>query len=271
MSKVTFNQAGYVGCSMSINARDAYEAGEMPKSKWTKTAMVAALRTWCEDNDRVFDESICKMRKDEMFARLFWCSSWHHTSKFANETDFYSVNDDIAEDRFAPMSAEQLAARQAEREASWATAEARNEAAIAAAAKFVAEHEAARGWAYEHGCEPWSIAAALLVCPERCRRWTSHKGVARVGVLATEGYDARMGNEKACSLEDAWCAVAADGFDARRPETFHLLAVRAEGDFANTGSTALDRPSIFGLGGRLDSRAKDLEALWAVRLDELNL
>lgn len=275
MSKVTFNQTGYCGCSMSARARDAYESGEMPKSKRTKAAMLAALREWADDNDRAFDEGVAGMRKSDIFDQLFYCSSWHHTSKFANETDFYSVDEDAAAERFALMDADVIAARhaarQTEREASLAAAEARNEAAIAAAAAFVAEHEAARGWAYEHGCEPWSIAAALLVCPERCRSWTSRKGVARVGVLATEGYDARMGNEMACPLADAWCAVAADGFDARRPETYGLLAVRAEGDFVNSGSARLDRPSIFGLCGKLDSRAKDLEALWAERVSTLNL
>ena len=36
--------SGYIGYSMSRRAAEAYEDGEMPKSKWTKKAMVAAMR-----------------------------------------------------------------------------------------------------------------------------------------------------------------------------------------------------------------------------------
>ena len=42
MSRVAYGQKGYSGASMSANARAAYEAGEMPRSKWTKTARRAA-------------------------------------------------------------------------------------------------------------------------------------------------------------------------------------------------------------------------------------
>ena len=271
MSKVTFNQTGYVGCSMSINARDAYEAGEMPKSKWTKTNMVAALRTWCNDNDRVFDESICKMRKDEMFARLFWCSSWHHTSKFANETDFYSINDDIAEDWFAPMTAEQVAERRAEQSARLAAAEAEQEAREA---RERAEREAKRAredaeneWWAANGCHPCSIAAALIVCPEKVRVWTSRKGNVCASVLLANG------DEYIATLDEACHRCAGDsyyytfGFDARKPETYSKFVDRTDGETIKANNCAgkfdlTTRRSLFNL---------DLTALWAARLDELNL
>lgn len=44
MSRVAYGQKGYIGASMSANAQAAYEAGEMPRSKWTKAAIIAALR-----------------------------------------------------------------------------------------------------------------------------------------------------------------------------------------------------------------------------------
>lgn len=44
MSRVAYGQKGYSGASMSVNARAAYEAGEMLRSKWTKTAILGALR-----------------------------------------------------------------------------------------------------------------------------------------------------------------------------------------------------------------------------------
>lgn len=36
--------AGYDGYSMSNNAREAYEYGYMPKSKWTKATMIEAIK-----------------------------------------------------------------------------------------------------------------------------------------------------------------------------------------------------------------------------------
>lgn len=44
MSKVRYNQSGYFGSSMSLRAVEAYEAGEKPKSKWTKKVMLAAIK-----------------------------------------------------------------------------------------------------------------------------------------------------------------------------------------------------------------------------------
>lgn len=38
MGAVSYGQAGYVGTSMSARAREAYESGEMPMSKWTRKA-----------------------------------------------------------------------------------------------------------------------------------------------------------------------------------------------------------------------------------------
>lgn len=49
MSRVAYGQKGYSGASMSVNARAAYEAGEMPRSKWTKTAILGALRGYCDE------------------------------------------------------------------------------------------------------------------------------------------------------------------------------------------------------------------------------
>ena len=88
---------GYSGWSMSKRAAAAYEDGEMPKSKWTKKAMLAAIAEFFDENDIVLtDEQIAnleKMRKDTMFNRYFHLTSWHHTSKFCNETDFYGIDD----------------------------------------------------------------------------------------------------------------------------------------------------------------------------------
>ena len=86
--------SGYIGHSMSRRAAEAYEDGEMPKSKWTKKAMVAAIQSYCDEFDMFFDPDVLKgIRKDDMFERFFHKSSWHHTSKFFNETDFYKLDE----------------------------------------------------------------------------------------------------------------------------------------------------------------------------------
>lgn len=62
--------SGYIGHSMSRRAAEAYEDGEMPKSKWTKKAMVAAIQSYCDEFDMSFDPDVLKgMRKDEVFER----------------------------------------------------------------------------------------------------------------------------------------------------------------------------------------------------------
>ena len=43
------------------------------------------------------------MRKAELFDRYFSCTSWHHTSKFFNATDFYSVDGLMLDEECAPL------------------------------------------------------------------------------------------------------------------------------------------------------------------------
>lgn len=109
MGKVTYGQHGYVGSSMSERAVAAYENGEMPKSKWTKAAMLTALNTQLnefEDNNQLTRQereelytAITRMKKEDIFTTFLYNSSWHHTSKFANATDFYRVTEDIEDYR----------------------------------------------------------------------------------------------------------------------------------------------------------------------------
>lgn len=95
MARVMYGQYGYVGCSMSARAQEAYERGEMPKSKWTKTAMLEAIAgiLWFDDLDEEYINAFKEFKKDELFDRFFEWSSWHHTGKFANVTDFYDVGE----------------------------------------------------------------------------------------------------------------------------------------------------------------------------------
>lgn len=190
MGKVSYNQTGYVGSSMSENAVLAYNAGEKPKSKWTKTQMIATLKTYCEEFDLAYDATIEKMTKATIFDAFFRWTSWHHTGKFANETDFYGLDDSAVLERFRELSPDEIERRDAERQ------------------RLQREHDEqlaqlsgvlARAWqAYttEHGFEPDTVAAALESAPEICDVRISKKGNEIVEV--NDG-----GTPIICNLEDA--------------------------------------------------------------------
>lgn len=78
---------------MSERAISAYENDEMPKSRWTKMAIVQRIIDICKEND--VDKLINwnKLTKKELEDKFLIWSSWHHTGKFATETDFYKVDE----------------------------------------------------------------------------------------------------------------------------------------------------------------------------------
>lgn len=160
MSIVAYNQAGYVGQSMSRRAAIAYDNGEAPKSKWTKKAMIAALEEWADWNDREMPAAIAKMKKDDIFASYFRHTSWHHTGKFANETDFYGINESACKDDFPKLTIGQISAKHAAREAASQAEEARREEQ----ARKIREAEQARrekeaAFIAEHGHSPYGLEA----------------------------------------------------------------------------------------------------------------
>jgi len=83
--------AGYNGWSMSNNAVAAYEDGEKPLSKWTKTDIFDTI----VDTEIELKCSIEKLRKLPVKVLKEVClkySSWHHTSNHYNRTEFYSLD-----------------------------------------------------------------------------------------------------------------------------------------------------------------------------------
>ena len=90
MAKVSYGQSGYVGCKMSERAKEAYDNGERPISKWNKWDILNVLEY---DLD---DDTIAKLSKYSTQTLKNVClewTSWHHTGSYANETDFYEVVD----------------------------------------------------------------------------------------------------------------------------------------------------------------------------------
>ena len=81
--------SGYHNYSMSNNAVLAYENGEKPLSKWTKAAIIESLAE--QEAPANFIEAVKKQPAAAVKTVLLYCSSWHHTSKEYNRTNFYSV------------------------------------------------------------------------------------------------------------------------------------------------------------------------------------
>ena len=87
---VEFNQSGYIGSSRSIRAKEAYNDGEMPLSKWTKEILIEAI---AEAYGEARAEKAQKVSTADLRASFLEWSSLHHTSKYANRTYFYSLAD----------------------------------------------------------------------------------------------------------------------------------------------------------------------------------
>lgn len=81
--------SGYHGFSMSNRAVEAYANGEKPLSRWTK----GDILDMAEEMDYTPDEIklLESLPLSVLKSKLLYCSSWHHTSKFCNVTQFYSL------------------------------------------------------------------------------------------------------------------------------------------------------------------------------------
>lgn len=87
---------GYVGWSMSRRAQQAYDDGEMPLSKWSKSVLLDVIHEYRDYNELNFDvELLKKLTLNTLKDKFLKYSSWHHTSKFCNCTDFYAIDEDV--------------------------------------------------------------------------------------------------------------------------------------------------------------------------------
>ena len=86
---MSFNKLpGYVGYSMSVNAKYAYDTGEKPYSKWTKRNIISFISN---NFGNEWKEKYEKFSLDTLKSVLLCQSRWHHTSKYFNETTFYYI------------------------------------------------------------------------------------------------------------------------------------------------------------------------------------
>lgn len=116
MSRVAYGQKGYIGASMSANARAAYEAGEMPRSKWTKAAILGALRGYCDEMDLLYDPAVESETKAALFDRFIAYSSWHHTGAYARETEFFALDEAAVVEAFHPELCERRVSKRRKQE-----------------------------------------------------------------------------------------------------------------------------------------------------------
>lgn len=85
---------GYINQSMSVRAAQAYEAGYKPLSKWTKTDIINNViesGVWSEDELKKYPKKVLA----DMFLEY---QGWHHTSKMFNQTCFFGINLNAAEE-----------------------------------------------------------------------------------------------------------------------------------------------------------------------------
>lgn len=81
---------GYIGTQMSERAMEAHNKGEKPYSQWSKDDLLDCLPS-------ALYEQAKKLTLSELKSELLYTSSWHHTGNCFNRTEFYSIDEENAE------------------------------------------------------------------------------------------------------------------------------------------------------------------------------
>lgn len=193
MGAVSYGQSGYAGASMSVRAKAAYESGEMPMSKWTRGAIISAIKDYCADFDLAYNPEIESMSRANLAEAYLEYKSWHHTGRFARETEFFGLNEDAICADFPEMTPDQIAERDDKAAEARASASERN--------SFMKARESA--FAERFGCNASSVLAYEAFHPERCTRFPSKRGKREmIGYeLPDKAADLGMKPEQACPVE----------------------------------------------------------------------
>jgi hypothetical protein len=147
------------------------------------------------------------MRKDDIFGNFFMKTSWHHTGRYAQATDFYGLDEEAVSEAFAPLSESQLEERKAFRRAAEA---ARYEMELKR--KEESEQRRARrsDFIAEHGFAPETVAGLMARCPHACRLAWSRKKRGSIVVY----HPGPHGELRCCPLVDAMRNRSGWGGDA---------------------------------------------------------
>lgn len=165
MGVVSYGQSGYVGAAMSIRAQAAYESGEMPMSKWTRGAIISAIKDYCADFELAYDPKIETMSRTKLADAYLEYKSWHHTGRFARETEFFGLNEDAVCADFPEMTPDQIAERDDKAKEAQAAALERN--------SFMKARENAFAKRFE--CNVSSVLAYEAFHPESCTRFRAKR------------------------------------------------------------------------------------------------
>ena len=93
--------SGYDGYSMSKRAVEAYEQGEKPYSKWKKSDILEMLK---EHDTSVEYDFLKKLPLSVLKKMYIKYSSYHHTGKYCNSTNFYDFEfKDYSKDEILEM------------------------------------------------------------------------------------------------------------------------------------------------------------------------
>ena len=192
MTQVAYGQKGYLGSSMSVRAAEAYEQGEMPISRWTKAAIIQAVKGYCFDFDLAYDPDIEKKTKAELVKEFLEYKSWHHSSRTAREVEFFGLNEDAVCRSFEQMSEEQII----ERDRQMADERAAREARV----QFMQSRE--KEFEQKFECDPSSVLAYEAIHPEMCERFISRrKNTPIISYrLPREAVKAGMKEEQVCPV-----------------------------------------------------------------------
>lgn len=195
MAQVVYGQKGYLGSSMSVRAAEAYEQGEMPISRWTKTAIIQAVKGYCFDFDLAYDPDIENNTKAELVKEFLEYKSWHHSSRTAREVEFFGLNEDAVCRSFEQMSEEQIIERDRQM--------ADERAALEARLQFMQSRE--KEFKQKFECDPSSVLAYEAIHPEMCERFISRRKKAEMIKyrLPTEAVKAGMKEEQVCPVAHA--------------------------------------------------------------------
>ena len=195
MTQVAYGQKGYLGSSMSVRAVEAYEQGEMPISRWTKTAIIQAVKDYCFDFDLAYNPDIEKKTKAELAKEFLEYKSWHHSSRTAREVEFFGLNEDAVCRSFEQMSEEQIIERDRQM--------ADERAALEARLQFMQSRE--KEFEKKFECDPSSVLAYEAIHPEMCERFISRrKNTEMIKYrLPTEAVKAGMKEEQVCPVAHA--------------------------------------------------------------------
>lgn len=193
MGAVSYGQGGYVGASMSVRAKAAYDSGEMPMSKWTRGAIISAIKDYCADFDLAYNPEIETMSRAKLAEVYLEYKSWHHTGRFARETEFFGLNEDAVCADFPELTPDQIAERDEKA--------AEVQASASEQSSFMKARENA--FAERFGCNASSVLAYEALHPERCTRFLSKRGKREIieYELPDKAADLGMKPEQTCPVE----------------------------------------------------------------------